>query len=114
LAASHRHNAACCAARAARGEGVDAPAEPGERAALRSKALAWLRADLALLKDRVVSKEAKDRQLAVSILAHWLQDSNLSGTRGGPGRIAWPAEERGEWDRFGAEVRSTLAQAPKP
>jgi hypothetical protein len=111
LTAPHRYNAACYAARAARGDGVDAPADPAERAALRGKALAWLRADLALWKDQVGSKEAKDRQLAASKLAHWLRDSDLSGTRGGPGRIAWSAAERAEWDRLWAEVRSTLAQA---
>jgi tetratricopeptide (TPR) repeat protein len=48
LTAAHRYHAAASAARAGRGDGVDAPADPAERAALRGKALAWLKADLAL------------------------------------------------------------------
>jgi hypothetical protein len=35
LGAGHRYDAACCAAKAARGDGVDAPADPAERVAFR-------------------------------------------------------------------------------
>jgi tetratricopeptide (TPR) repeat protein len=114
LAARHRYDAASCAARASRGEGVGAPAEPGERAKLRRKALAWLRADLVILKDLADSKDEGDRQFAASKLAAWLDDADLPEPDDDVARKTWPAAERAEWDRFYAEVRTILHQARRP
>jgi hypothetical protein len=111
---THRYNPACCAARAGRGDGVDAPADPGERAALREKALAWLRADLAVRRKQTASSSGSERKAAAAALAHWLGDSDLTATRPGLSRIGLPAAERAEWDAFWADVRSTMAEAGKP
>ncbi len=110
----HRYNAACAAALAGRGDGVDAPAGPAGRAALRATAMAWLRADLALYRKQAASSDATQRQFAAARLTHWLVDGDLAGLRTGMGRIGMPAAERGEWDALWADVRATLAEARKP
>jgi tetratricopeptide (TPR) repeat protein len=114
LVAGRRYDAACSAARAARGDGVDAPTDPGQRAGLRAKALAWLRADLALRRKQAASSSAAERQAGVAKLAHWLVDTDLSGVRPGPARVGMPDAERTDWDKFWAEVRATRAEARKP
>jgi Flp pilus assembly protein TadD len=101
LAAWDRYNAACCAARAARGDGVDAPADPAGRAVLRGKALAWLRADLAL-------------RPPPATLDHWLVDTDLSGVRETKALESLPAAEQKKWQQLWTEVRAALAQARKP
>jgi Flp pilus assembly protein TadD len=114
MAAGNRYNAACFAALAGCGQGTDAPADPGTRANLRGKALAWLRADLAAWTKQV--DKPADREKVAAMLAHWLEDSDLAGVRPGPGRIDLPADERSAWEALWGEVRATLtrAQARKP
>jgi hypothetical protein len=114
LLANHRYNAACYAARAARGDGVDASTDAGERAVLRAKALAWLRADLALGRKQAASSSAAERKTAADKLLHWLGDSDLSRVRPGLGRIGMADAERADWDKFWAEVRATRDDALKP
>jgi tetratricopeptide (TPR) repeat protein len=114
VAAGHRYNAACYAARAARGDGVDAPPGRVGRDALRAKALAWLRADLAVRRRQAASQNAAERKLAADKLTHWLRDTDLSALRPGLARIALPADERAQWDAFWVEVRATRDEALKP
>jgi Flp pilus assembly protein TadD len=110
LGAAHRYNAACAAARAARGDGY-APASATERAALRARTLAWLRADLALRKKQAA--DPAQRRTAAAALVRWLADPDLAGVRPGRDWSALPAGERAEWDAFWAEVRATRAAAGK-
>jgi tetratricopeptide (TPR) repeat protein/tRNA A-37 threonylcarbamoyl transferase component Bud32 len=114
VAAGHRYNAACYAARAARGDGVDVPPDPAGRDALRVKALAWLRADLAVHRRLAASQDAAGRKLAADKLTHWLRDTDLSALRPGLARIGMPADERAVWDAFWAEVRTTRDNALNP
>jgi hypothetical protein len=86
---------------AGRGDGVDAPPDAGDRAALRAKALAWLRADLS-------ARRAADR------LSGWLTDPDLAGVRPGLARIGLSAAERAAWDALWADVRATLAAVRQP
>jgi tetratricopeptide (TPR) repeat protein/predicted Ser/Thr protein kinase len=111
LIAAHYYDAACYAVRAACGDGIDAPAEPAERAALRAKALDWLRAHLALRKEQAVAQSAAERTIAANKMAHWLRDSDLSGVRAGAGRSEFRTDELVAWDAFWAEVTETLARA---
>lgn len=113
LTAWHPYNAACAAALAGRGDGVDAPADPAGRIALRAKAMGWLRADLALHNKQAASDDPAQRQATAARLEHWLADRDLAGLRQGQGRIGMPAAERGEWDALWADVRATLAEARK-
>jgi tetratricopeptide (TPR) repeat protein len=111
LRAGHRYNAACAAAIAGCGGGVDAPSDAGEQAALRGKALAWLRADFALNNERIASASATERQSAAEWLTNCLQDTDFSGTRPGVRRIGMPAAERAVWAELWAEVRAMLTAA---
>ncbi len=108
----YRYNAACAAARAARGEGIDAPTDPAVRAGLRAKALDWLKADLKRYQQRVTPPGGVPRNLTQ--LMNWLTDPDLSWLRPGLGRIGMPAAERDEWDKLWAEVKTTIADAQKP
>jgi tetratricopeptide (TPR) repeat protein len=114
LAAGYRYSATCSAVRAARGDGVDAPANPAERAALRGKALAWLQADLALRKKQAASANAADRKTVAARLTHWLADTDLSDVREPKALENLPADEQKQWRNLWAEVRATLAEARKP
>ncbi len=93
---------------------MDAPADPVERAALRTKALTWLRADFVLRQKQAGSLIDAERKTAAATLAHWLVDSDLSGTRPGPHRTAVPAAEQAAWNKFWADVKAKLAEAQKP
>jgi serine/threonine-protein kinase len=114
LDTAHRYSAAFSAAVAGCGKGADAPADLAERGALRAKALAWLRADLALRKTQATSASVSARKTAAARLTHWLGDTDLSGTRPGLSRIGMPAAERAEWDALWADVRATIREAQKP
>ena len=107
----NRYNAACAAARAARGDGIDAPTDPAVRAALRAKALGWLKADLAVHRRSIAAGPGNATPSQVS---YWLADPDLSGLRPGLTRIGMPAAERAEWDSLWADLRSALAEARKP
>ncbi len=63
LKSGNRYSAACCAARAGRGDGEDAKdLDDKERAGWRKQALEWLRADLALWAKRLESDKPEDRK----------------------------------------------------
>src|SRR5262249_51450615 len=91
LGAFHRYNAACSAARPARGDGNDAPSSAEERTALRTRALAWLRADLALHKKQPAATDPAQRRTAAAKLAYWLADPDLAEVRPGSAPSALPA-----------------------
>jgi tetratricopeptide (TPR) repeat protein/tRNA A-37 threonylcarbamoyl transferase component Bud32 len=106
LKAYHRYEAARCAVLVACGKGADR-----DRVRLRGQALAWLRADLVLLRRQAGSGAAAARRDAVSILWRWRNDADLAGVRPGPEQVALPAEERAAWDALWADVKTTLAAA---
>jgi hypothetical protein len=114
MPAQHRYSVACYAARAARGDGVDAPTDPKERAALRAKALAWLQADLAVRKKQAASTDPAERKIAVAQITHWLKDTDLTETRAGAKRDGWTPEDVKAWDAFWADVKATQEAAQKP
>lgn len=114
LVVQRRYNAACYAARAARGDGVDAPPDPESRAALRRQALAWLRAELSLRRARAGSWNVADRQEAARVLAHWLADPDLAGVRHPFFLTALPAGEAAAWRALWADVRAARDEAQRP
>jgi tetratricopeptide (TPR) repeat protein len=116
LAAGHRYAAATSAARAARGDGVDAPAGASARAALRAKALGWLRADLALCQKQAASLDATERRTAGDMLTDWLKELDLVHVREEASLASLPADEADRWRAFWADVKATIAQplAPSP
>jgi len=109
----HRYNAACCAALAGCGKGVDAPDDVDARLALRHQSLEWLRADLTSLTSLARSNPAA-RQFVAQQMGHWLVDTDLMGVRPGPDRIKMSTKEQGEWDALWMDVRALLAETQKP
>jgi tetratricopeptide (TPR) repeat protein len=114
LAAFHRYNAACCAALAGCGNGADVPPQPQERIAHRRQALAWLRADQALMQKKLASGKPEDRAWVARQLSHWLVDPDLAGMRPASDRKDWTREESAEWDQFWARIHAMRDEARKP
>ena len=111
LIAAHRYNAACYAARAARGDGDAADLKPAERSALRGKALTWLRADLALRQKQAESGKPADRATVAAQMTHWLQDADLSGVRHPWALWRLPEAERAAWRQLWADVDALRKKA---
>jgi hypothetical protein len=94
--------------------------ESGTRPALRRQALAWLTADLAAWRERIAAVPAKYRTVARGQMAHRLTDPDLGAVRDKAELENLPAEERGGWLKYWAEVRdlrdatATPKDAPPP
>jgi tetratricopeptide (TPR) repeat protein len=114
LSLKARYKAARAAALAGCGQGEDAArlGDP-ERARLRGQALAWLRADLALLTKIVTGSRPEARAGAGRFLQQWLEDSDFAGVRG-EALAKLPEAERQLWRTVWADVAETLARARAP
>jgi tetratricopeptide (TPR) repeat protein len=107
LTAGHRYHAACSAALAAAGRGEDAgKLDATERARLRKRALAWLRADLALLGEQLGGGPPAAR----AALRHWQQDSALAGIRDKAALDKLPAREHKAFAQLWSDVAALLAK----
>jgi serine/threonine-protein kinase len=108
LKTGHRYNAACSAALAAAGQGVDATTVNNtERTRLRRQALDWLRADLA------ASAKTPDRALVQRTLRYWQQDPDLAGIRDQEALAKLPSAERDTWTEFWFEVANRLPESSR-
>ncbi len=113
--AQHRYNAACAAALAAAGKGVDDPApDEAARAKLRRQAIAWLNAELQAWAKCLDSGKAQDRKTIVPNLGHWLEDPDLASLRGSDCRAKLPEAERAELRALWPAVEALLAKAKRP
>ncbi len=102
-------NAACCAARAGCGDGVDAKnLDEKERAGWRGQALTWLRAELVMLKTRVESAQPEERKQAAETLRRWRKDAALSGLRDAGDLAKLPADEQETCKKLWADVQALL------
>jgi hypothetical protein len=108
------YDAACSAALAGCGQGIDAPADDGERARLRGQALAWLRADLEARAKQTASWFAAVREEAIKALRHWREDPDLAAVRDADALAKLPEAEHGEWRRLWADVDALLQKAAPP
>jgi serine/threonine-protein kinase len=114
LDAQERFRAGCAATWAGCGLGEDAAqlTEP-ERAALRKKGLAWLRADKDAWARRYQSGNTDEQSKAARALQQWEKTDDLAGVRD-PARLAgWPEEERRDWENLWAEVRVMASRDPQ-
>jgi serine/threonine protein kinase/Flp pilus assembly protein TadD len=115
LEAEYRHDAACAAAQAGQGQGTDgAPLDADERVRWRTRALDWLRADLAAKGRLLSSAKPKDRALVCRQLREWQNEEKLAGLRDPASVLALPADEQESCKRLWAEVRTMLARAETP
>jgi tetratricopeptide (TPR) repeat protein len=109
---SNRYNAACAAALAGCGQGVNADKiDASARGRLRHQALDWLRADRSAW-DRLLEKAPdKVRQVIVQTLQHWLKDPDLAGVRGPQALATLSESESRLWQTLWDEVADTLTRA---
>ena len=115
LVQAHRYNAACSAALAASGQGVDADKlDDKERARLRQQALNWLRADLALRAKQLETGKPADRAAFQQAMRHWQRDSDVAGIRDAAALAKLPAEERAACEKLWADVAALLKKAEAP
>jgi len=112
---SNRYNAACAAGLAGVGQGEDAaPLDDKGRAELRRQAVVWLRADLALLGERLKGDDAKAVKEARQTLGHWRRDSDLAGLRDADALAKLPEDERGACRKLWADVDALLQPGAAP
>jgi serine/threonine-protein kinase len=106
LEAGHRYRAAGAAALAGVGQGRDAGDLTDEaRAALRTQALDWLKADLAAWRGH--SEDSRQARA----LRNWRSDPALAGVRDEEGLAKLPPAERAAWGELWAEVEKLLKPA---
>jgi serine/threonine-protein kinase len=112
--AQHRYNAACAAALAGCGRGKDQPTpdEPA-RAALRARALDWLKAELAAWSKLLDSGPPQARPMIAQTLGHWQADADLAGVRDPEALDKLPEAERAGWRALWAEVDRMLDAAKR-
>ncbi|MBI1918876.1 MAG: hypothetical protein HYS12_29655, partial [Planctomycetes bacterium] len=102
LQAQHRYNAACAAALAAAGKGLDAgKLDDKERTRLRQQALDWLRVDLAAYTRLAEKGDQNTRREIQQRLTHWQEDTDLTAVREAK---ALPEKERAAWQQLWADV----------
>jgi tetratricopeptide (TPR) repeat protein/tRNA A-37 threonylcarbamoyl transferase component Bud32 len=111
LATRQRYAAACCAARAAAGQGRDAPRDAPERARWRQQALAWLRADLALWAQILETGKPQARAAVQQQLRHWQRDADLAGIRDAAWLVSLPDKELQACRQLWADVAALLKRA---
>jgi hypothetical protein len=114
LESKNRFEATRSVIRAATGEGLDSPAGAAERAALRLKAVSWLRADLVLRKKQAESHDPDQQRRAAHALSLWMTTASFAALRPGFPGTEMTADERAKWYEFWAEVEAVRAIAARP
>jgi tetratricopeptide (TPR) repeat protein len=115
LTAGHRYRAACYAAQAAAGAGVDdPPPDDAAKSNLRGQALEWLKGDLALWTTRFQTGKSADRAAVKQKLLHWQNDPNLASIREKESLAKLPADEQKAFTQLWADVASLLKKAESP
>lgn len=110
--AQHRYNAACVAALAAAGEGMNKPPLDGqEKARLRTQALSWLQAELEAWTKLLESATPEQRQAITQTLAHWQQDPDLAAIRDTEALAKLPEDEQNACTQLWVDVAALLRRA---
>ncbi len=114
MKAQNRYNAACSAALASAGKGIDKPPldEPA-KARWRIQALDWLKADLAHWTKEADSGATDAKALVRKTLQHWKADRDLASVRYEADLKKLSEAERDAWQAFWAEVAALLKTTEK-
>jgi tetratricopeptide (TPR) repeat protein len=108
----HRYNAACAAALAGSGKGKDDHRpDDAARAGLRSKALGWLRDDLAAWSKILEGGNPKAPPAIIQQLAHWKVDTDLAGIRDDAELAKLPEAQRAALRSLWADVEALRKKA---
>jgi Tfp pilus assembly protein PilF len=109
-----RYHAACCAARAGCGEGIDAgKLDSAERRRWRQQALDWLWADLVWWTRVLDSLNAPGRTGVRRKMEQWQRDPDLAAVRDSDELSELPAEERTAWRKLWDEVEAVSQRAER-
>jgi hypothetical protein len=112
LKKGYRYSAACSAALAAAGKGLDPQQSgPEKRIRFRARALAWLRTELDLWTKQLGSDKPEARTQGQQALKHWQQDADLAGLRDEAALAKLPQAEQQACRQLWAEVQKRLDQA---
>lgn len=110
-----RYNAACLAALAANAQGEDtATLDDSKKARLRSKALEWLHAELALNRNRLKESEQSVKDEVYHTLQHWQVDPDLAGIRTPQALALLSEKERPAFADLWSQVAELLSQESRP
>jgi serine/threonine-protein kinase len=111
---SHRYNAACCAARAAAGDGDDSSElNQAQRAALRERARMWLSDELVAKRSLLAGPQSEHRIAVPGQLETWFTDPALASVRDDGALRKLPSAERDAWLALWRDARS-LHDKAKP
>jgi hypothetical protein len=108
-----RYFAACCATRAAAGQGEDAAKlDEKERTRLRKQALDWLRADV-IQRGKLCESGTPDDRSAVlwGLRQYWQHDANLASIRDSAALAKLPEDEQKAFNQLWADVAVLLKKA---
>jgi len=112
MQAQNRYNAACDAALAGSGQGMDdPPPDDAAKARWRKQAIDWLKADLAARSKLLDSGTSQARQSISQTLEHWKADTDLAGLRDAAPLAKLAADEQKACRAVWAEVDVLLAKA---
>ena len=104
--AQHRYHAACSAALAGTSPGNDDPKlDDAAKAALRAKALGWMRLELDTWRTLRAHGTTDDQALVEKTFAHWRSDPDLAGVRENDRLAKLPIDERSAWQAFWGSVK---------
>ena len=111
----HRYNAACAAALAGCGKGIDDPSpDDTTKEKFRGKVREWLKADLVSLSKIVDAPSPRGRSAVNRTLQHWRQDPDLAGIRDQQELAKLPETERKEWQSLWVEIEAQRKRAEVP
>jgi tetratricopeptide (TPR) repeat protein len=112
LETGSRSDAACAAAMAASGQGVNAnQIDDRERVQLRKQAVQWLRADLAAHGKFLKNSQPKEHRLVLHQLRGWQREHALISLRDPAAVARLPADEQQACQKLWAEVKALLKMA---
>ena len=108
-------SAACTAVMAASGRGQnEAPPDAATAADLRRQALRWLKVDLKIWSQTLVSGSPQDRKLVLRAMRQWRKDTDLVAVRDSEGLARLPDAERLDWLALWGEVDALMRKAGNP
>jgi tetratricopeptide (TPR) repeat protein len=114
LEAESRYNAACTAALAAAGQGIDdPPPDDAAKAKLRAQALDWLKAELTAWARVLESGPPQARAVVEETLKQWKQDTDFAGIRDVKELAKLPEDERKQWRALWADLDALIKRATK-
>jgi tetratricopeptide (TPR) repeat protein len=114
LSTGYRYDAACAAALASAGEGLDAhPLDDKDRTRLRKQALDWLKADLELWRGLLEKESAQKSPVVAPHPALWPADTDFAGVHGDKALAALPLAERLEWRKLWEDVEALRQRAAR-